>query len=211
MFSGDALLAAHFFPEGLSAPAQHAAQAMPLLLGKIVPSGLLGLLVAGLIAAFMSTHDSYLLCWSSVITRDVIAPLRRYPLSDRAQIHLTRWVIVVIGAFLLLWGIWYPLPDSVWTYMGVTGTIYISGAMVSIIGGIYWRRASTAGAFAALLTGLVAIVGLLGDIPAFEDSFPRWLTGPVVALGTYSACAVVFVVVSLLVPDKRRVESKVNA
>lgn len=211
MFSGDALLAAHFFPEGLSAPAQHAAQAMPLLLGKIVPSGLLGLLVAGLIAAFMSTHDSYLLCWSSIITRDVIAPLRRYPLSDRAQIHLTRWVIVVIGAFLLLWGIWYPLPDSVWTYMGVTGTIYISGAMVSIIGGIYWRRASTAGAFAALFTGLVAMVGLLGDIPAFEDSFPGWLTGPVVALGTYSACAVVFVVVSLLVPDKRHVESKVNA
>ena len=211
MFSRDASLASYFFPNGLSETTEHAGQAMPLLLGKIVPSGLLGLLVAGLIAAFMSTHDSYLLCWSSVITRDIIAPLRRDPLSDRAQIYLTRGVIVLIGTFLLLWGIWYPLPDSVWTYMGVTGTIYISGAMVSIIGGIYWRRASNAGAIAALLTGLVAVVGLLGDIPAFKDSFPKWLSGPVVALSTYSACAVVFVIVSLLIPDRRPVDSGVNA
>lgn len=48
--------------------------AMPLMLGRILPIGLIGLITAGMLAAFMSTHDSYLLCWSSVITQDVIAP-----------------------------------------------------------------------------------------------------------------------------------------
>ena len=34
----------------------------------------IGLIGAGLLAAFMSTHDSYLLCWASVLTHDVVAP-----------------------------------------------------------------------------------------------------------------------------------------
>jgi SSS family solute:Na+ symporter len=41
--------------------------AMPIFLGRILPAGLVGLITAAMIAAFMSTHDSYLLCWSSVI------------------------------------------------------------------------------------------------------------------------------------------------
>jgi SSS family solute:Na+ symporter len=194
-------LAAHFFPDGMSEKAAHADQAMALLLGKIVPSGILGVLVAGLMAAFMSTHDSYLLCWSSVITRDIVAPLRSRPMSDRQQIGLTRYVILGIGLFLLLWGLWYPLPESVWTYMAVTGSIYLSGSIVAIIGGMYWPRASSTGAFAALLCGLLALVGLLPNMAAFKDNWPDALTAPVIGLSTFACCAVVFVIVSLLYPD----------
>ena len=49
--------------------------AMPIFLGRILPAGLIGLITAAMIAAFMSTHDGYLLCWSTVITQDIIAPL----------------------------------------------------------------------------------------------------------------------------------------
>ncbi len=202
LISQHAELTQHFFPDGLDGNAQHAAQAMPLLLGKLLPVGLVGLLVAGLMAAFMSTHDSYLLCWSSVLTRDVVGPMMGRELSDRTQIKITRLIIVLIGAFLLIWGIWYPLPDSVWIYMSVTGTIYISGSMAAIIGGMYWRRASSAGAMAALLCGLLAVVGLLADLPQIKPYFPQWLTPPLLGLFTYALCAVVFVVVSLLVPDR---------
>ena len=38
---------------------------MPRYLYHILPSGMLGIVVAGMLAAFMSTHDSYLLCWST--------------------------------------------------------------------------------------------------------------------------------------------------
>ena len=86
----DPALTGHFFPNGLSEAPAHPDQAMPLLLGKVVPAGLLGVLVAGLMAAFMSTHDSYFLCWSSVIARDVIAPLKKRPLTDKEQIRTTR-------------------------------------------------------------------------------------------------------------------------
>ncbi|MBL7132475.1 MAG: sodium:solute symporter family protein [Phycisphaerae bacterium] len=196
-------MTAYFFPEGLGGAAAHADQAMPLLLGKIVPSGLLGILVAGLMAAFMSTHDSYFLCWSSVITRDVIGPLRTRPLSEKSQIRLTRVLILLIGAFLLWWGIWYELPKSVWTYMAVTGTVYLSGAGAILIGGLYWRRASSTGAMAALAGGLVSVVALDPVRALFPEPWQPWLKGSWVGLGTYVACAAVFVVFSLLFPDKR--------
>jgi len=49
-------------------------QAFPVMLRGILPVGVLGLITAAMLVAFMSTHDNYLLCGSSVIARDVIAP-----------------------------------------------------------------------------------------------------------------------------------------
>jgi len=206
-------LTAYFFPNGIENDAVNAAQAMPLALGMIVPTGFLGLLVAGLLAAFMSTHDSYLLCWSSVITRDVISPLRKEKMSDKQQIRITRISIVCIGLFLLLWGIWYELPPSVWTYMAVTGTIYLSGAGVVLLGGIYWKKGSSTGALATLLAGLVAVAGL------FLEPLNEALSGLLnmeVAISSYQIgffnyifCAIVFVGVSLIFPDKVTKEESV--
>jgi len=191
-------LARHFFPDGLSGDAENAAQAMPLLMGKIVPTGLLGLLVAGLMAAFMSTHDSYFLCWSSVITRDVVNPLRKRELTDKQQIRLTRIIIICIGLFLLVWGVWYELPASVWNYMAVTGSVYFCGAASVLIGGLYWKRASSAGAMAAMLGGLISVVVIF---------LPGKITGNtmlmgIIGLGNYLFCAIVFVVFSLLFPER---------
>jgi SSS family solute:Na+ symporter len=193
-------LTAHFFPDGLNGQASHADQAMPLLLGKIVPSGLLGILVAGLMAAFMSTHDSYLLCWSSVITRDVVAPLKQRALTDKEQIRLTRIIILLIGGFLLVWGVWYELPDSVWNYMAVTGSVWLCGAVVVLVGGLYWRRASSTGAMAALLGGLLSVPVIFLPQELRNSTFLMGIIG----LENYAFCAIVFVFFSLRYPDKPR-------
>jgi SSS family solute:Na+ symporter len=196
------LLTVHFFPAGLGEGADHAGEAMPLLLGKIVPSGLLGLLVAGLMAAFMSTHDSYFLCWSSVITRDIIAPLRKRELTDKQQIRITRIAIVCIGAFLLTWGVWYPLPASVWNYMAVTGSVWLCGSIVILIGGMYWKQASSAGAVAALLGGLISVVIIFLPESVSNNTMAMGIAG----LANYAFCALLFVVFSLAMPDPPRAE-----
>ena len=204
----------------------HASHAMPLMLGKIMPVGILGLLVAGLLAAFMSTHDSYLLAWSAVISQDIIGPLTpRGKLSDRQSILVTRVSVVAIGVFLLVWGVWYKLPDSVWTYMAVTGTVYLSGAATALIGGMYWRRASSTGALMCLLGGLAAIPVLfieklqrLAAGVSLDDTEPLtkaqaaalevvkvWLNNPTAALAVYGLCVVLFIAGSLLFPDKHDV------
>jgi SSS family solute:Na+ symporter len=205
--ANDPKLSAYFFPEGVSyfrpdggpgAAPEHADQAMPLILGKIIPTGLLGVIVAGMMAAFMSTHDSYFLCWSSVITRDVIGPIRRRELSDKSQIRVTRISIIVIGVFLLVWGVWYKIPDSVWTYMAVTGSVYMCGSIVALVGGMYWKRASNAGAMAALLGGLISLVAVFLPDEYRNNSMLMGILG----VANYAFCLLAFIVFSLLLPNR---------
>lgn len=199
-FADHPTLSSHFFPDGLAGEVNNAPHALPLVLGKILPAGLLGILVAGFLSAFLSTHDSYILTWASIFVRDVVNPLRGTSLSDRQQIVLIRICVLCIGAFLLIWGVWYQLPDSVWTYLAVTGTVYISGAGITVYGGIYWKRASSAGAFAALCGGLLAISALF--IEALQVHLP-WLTEAKLAFSNFVLCACLFVGFSLLFPDRK--------
>ena len=85
---------------------------MPLFLSQVLPAGVIGLVAAGMLAAFMSTHDSYLLCWSSVITQDIVAPLRRSEMSAKQRVRLTRLLIVAIGFYIWLWGMFYSGGDD---------------------------------------------------------------------------------------------------
>jgi SSS family solute:Na+ symporter len=194
-FKNDDDLAGYFFANG-TPNMSLALEAMPLFLGKLLPVGFIGLLTAGLLAAFMSTHDSYLLTWGSVISRDIIAPLKKTEITQKQEILFARIAIVIIGLFLLVWGIWYDLPKSVWTYMAITGNIYLTGAASAIIGGLYWKRASATGALAALISGLASIAGI---IPAVNEMVPIGLLG----LSAYLFSAIVFIVFSLMFPDKK--------
>ena len=149
-----------FFPPGRDADSQTTLIAMPLFLSQILPTGLIGIVTAGMLAAFMSTQDSYLLCWSSVLTQDVVAPWFKRELSSRARILLTRVFIVVISIYILVWGLWYDLGQDLWDYMAISGAIYFTGAIALLVFGLYWKRASKVGAYAALVCGFLAAVGL---------------------------------------------------
>ena len=135
-------------------------RAMPVFLGQLLPMGLIGLVAAGMIAAFMSTHDTYLLCWASVLTEDVINPSRNGRMSQQARLLLTRVLLFVIAGFLVIWGLWYELGQDLWDYMAVSGSIYFTGAFAILLLGLYWKGATAAGAFTALSIGLLAVVGL---------------------------------------------------
>jgi len=98
--------------------------AMPNLLAVVVPVGLIGLVVAAMLAADMSTNSSYMIAWSSVIYNDLMKPLHQGQWSEKKGIMWNRVLIAIIAVFLLLYGLWYPLKGDLWVYMQVTGTIY---------------------------------------------------------------------------------------
>lgn len=177
--------------------------AMPLFLAKVIPTGLLGLVTAGMIAAFMSTHDSYLLCWSGVITQDIVAPLAG-PMSQRARILVTRIAIFVIGAMLLIWGLWYEVSSDLWGYLAVTGTVYLAGAIPTVVGGLYWSRGSQAGALAAILGGLLGLSAMGPCVEMINLQLSSNLNGTHLTLITFAFSAVVYVLGSLFLPDQPR-------
>ncbi|MFQ3168922.1 MAG: SSS family solute:Na+ symporter [Limisphaerales bacterium] len=149
-----------FSPVDADVEAVNNLYAMPIFLGRILPAGLIGLITAAMIAAFMSTHDGYLLCWSTVITQDIIAPLFKERLDNPTRIKITRVLIVLIGLYILYWGLFYTGEEDIWDYMAVTGAIYFTGAFSLLFGGLYWHRASSTGAVLALLFGVTAVFGL---------------------------------------------------
>ena len=163
-------LQAVFFPEEADVKAVDNLYAMPIFLGRILPAGLIGLITAAMIAAFMSTHDGYLLCWSTVITQDIIAPLFKERLDNPTRIKITRVLIVLIGLYILYWGLFYTGEEDIWDYMSVTGAIYFTGAFSLLFGGLYWHRASSTGAVLALLVGITAVLGL-GPVQKAVHSF----------------------------------------
>ncbi len=187
-------------PDGLSSQ-----YGMPTFIAKVIPSGFLGILAAGMFAAFMSTHDSYLLSWSSVITQDIIAPLKNQNLSDKARLLITRVTIVAIGIFLMIWGLWFEAPVSLWNYMAVTGTIYLAGAFSVVVAGLYWKKASSTGAMIALICGLFAILGIGPWTQG--DNVAWYLSDKFIGVMTFVLSFSGMIFGSLLFPDKDKKEA----
>lgn len=140
-------------------PNQTPLEAMPKLLAAILPAGLRGIVVAGMLAATMSVNSSYLLGWSSIIAQDIVTPLRTRPLQPASQVLLNRVTNLSVSLFVLFWGLWYTLPGPAYFYLNMTGTIFLAGSLASIVAGLYWKRANTAGAYSAMLAGAVGAVG----------------------------------------------------
>ncbi|MFL2450942.1 MAG: sodium:solute symporter [Verrucomicrobiales bacterium] len=187
-------------------------KAMPVFLGQLLPVGLLGIVAAGMIAAFMSTHDTYLLCWASVLTEDVFNPLNSYNMSDKQRILLTRTLLILIAAFLVMWGLWYPLGQDLWDYMAVSGSIYFTGAFAILMMGLYWKKASVVGAYSALIIGTFAIFGL-GPVQKFfslEEFFNKnEIAGHHIGL-TVSCLAIIgMIIMSVSFPNKESNPEKI--
>jgi len=148
--------------------------AMPRMLGTVLPTGMIGILIAGMLAASMSTYSSYLLAWASVITRDVIWELTHERLYEKVVMTITRIWIVIIGIFLLVFGMLYKMPASALKYIYITGNMYTAGAISAIGFGLYWKRANNIGAYVALITGAVAPIAFL-LLANFKNSLPGFI------------------------------------
>ena len=133
---------------------------LPKYLAEILPPGILGIVVAGMLAAFMSTHDSYLLCWSTIITNDIIDPISNIKLTSSKKILISRIIIFILGIYIYYWGMFYKGSDAIWDYLGITGAVYFTGAISVVILGLYWPKASSTGAMLSLLGGLSSLIGL---------------------------------------------------
>ncbi|HDP80095.1 MAG TPA: sodium:solute symporter family protein, partial [Spirochaetes bacterium] len=133
--------------------------AFPALVMKMLPAGWNGLVIAALLAAVMSSADTCLLTTGTIISADIIAPLRRREMNDTSMLLLSRMMVVLIGIVsvfiaLILGGI---IKSLMLAY-----TVYSSGVVVPLLLGFYARplRLNGAGAALAALGGGALGLGL---------------------------------------------------
>jgi len=184
--------------------------AMPLFLSKFVPVGLMGLLIAAMLAADMSTDSSYMLTWTSVIYNDIMAPFRRNRWSDKKGLLWNRTIVALIGIFLLLYGLWYPLKGDLWTYLGVTGTIYLASISTLLIACCYWKRANSWGAAGAIIFGaLFPVLYLVLEQLPYTSDFAKKTIGPYWSgIAAYIIAGMAMVIGSLLKPKQNAIQQR---
>ena len=134
----------------------------PFVLSEILPVGLLGAFAALMLAAFISTHDTYLHSWGSIFIQDVIMPFRDKPFDKDTHLRVLRYSIFGVAVFIFLFSLLFSQNQKIALYFALTAAIFSGGCGAVIIGGLYWERGTTAAAWTAMIIG--AFIGVGGTL-----------------------------------------------
>ena len=170
---------------------------VPVVMSFFLPKGLLGCFAAVFLAAFVSTHDTYLHSWGSILIQDVVMPFRKKPFGKKQHMHLLRFAILGVAVFIFFFSLIWRQVEAIMLWFQITGAIYLGGAGVVIIGGLYWKKGTTAAAYSAMSTGSVLAISAI-VVQQIDSNF--FLNGMQMSFITAIAACSVYVIVSLLSP-----------
>ena len=134
----------------------------PFVLSEVLPVGLLGAFAALMLAAFISTHDTYLHSWGSIFIQDVIMPFRDKPFDKETHLRVLRYSIFGVAVFIFFFSLLFSQNQKIALYFALTAAIFSGGCGAVIIGGLYWERGTTAAAWTAMIIG--AFIGVGGTL-----------------------------------------------
>jgi SSS family solute:Na+ symporter len=128
---------------------------VPVAVSHFLPVGLVGAFAAVMLFLMISTDTTYLHSWGSILIQDVVLPLRKNPLTPEQHIRWLRLSIAGVAVFAFFFSLLFRQNDYIFMFFSITGAIYLGGAGSVIVGGLYWKRGTTAGAWASMITGAV--------------------------------------------------------
>ncbi|HEY8460650.1 MAG TPA: sodium:solute symporter, partial [Blastocatellia bacterium] len=127
--------------------------AFPILVSRLMPSGLQGVMVAAMLAALMSSLSAVFNSSSTIFTMDFYKKLRPAA-SERRLVNVGRLTTVIMVVLGLAW---IPFMDRIssqlWIYLQSVQA-YISPPIAAVfLLGVFWKRANGKGAIVSLLLG----------------------------------------------------------
>lgn len=131
-------------------------QILPFMLLKLMPPWLAGILLAGAVAAMMSTADSQLLIATSSISEDIIHKSLRKDLDDRRLVFISRIVILVVGLIALIMA--FTSKSLIYTIVGWAWAGIGCSFAPAVILSFFWKRFTGRGVIASLVSGFVTTV-----------------------------------------------------
>ena len=145
---------------------------IPIAVEHMLPAGIKGVLCIILLMGVFGGDGTHLLSWGSLFIQDVVVPLRKKPFEPKEHIRLLRWSMCGVALFAFLFGTFFKQTEYVMMWWVVTEALYVGGAGAAIIGGLYWKKGTTAGAWAGLLTGSGFVVGGILARQVWGNGFP---------------------------------------
>jgi solute:Na+ symporter, SSS family len=188
--------------------------AYPMLVINLLPTGLVGLMIAALLAALMGAMSSVFNSASTMVTLDFYKRLRPQA-TERQLVNFGR---VATGMMVVLGLLWVPfihlLSSQLYIYLQSVQAYVSPPIAACFVLGILWPRLNGTGALSSLLVGFVLgtvrfVYEVLDKTRHYESSAIRWLVDMNFlhyAILMFVVCSLVLVGVSLLgpAPERRR-------
>ncbi|WP_431144728.1 sodium:solute symporter [Pseudomonas alvandae] len=153
-----------------------------------LPNGIRGLVIAAALAALMSTAAAGLLAASTTVVQDLLPRLRQGRESGNGDVHENRIATLLLGGVVLVIAL---VVSDVISALTLAYNLLVGGMLIPLIGAIYWKRATTAGAISSMSLGFVTALFFM-----FKDG----LDANTPIYYSLSVALVSFVLVSLLSP-----------
>lgn len=122
-------------------------------LSILLPTGLKGMFCAVMFAGFIGSVNSVMCNLGTGFVQDVIVPLHGDHIAPAKHMRWLRWsiatVALVMGVLSLVW----RQNEFILMFMSGAAAVFTAGAGAVIIGGLYWKRGTTAGAWTAVIVG----------------------------------------------------------
>lgn len=164
---------------------------LPHMVTDLLPSWISGILLAGILAAIMSTADSQLLVVTSSVSEDIMHKALGFNLTERQLVAVSRVTTVVAGIV----GLVIALTSESLVYLVVSWAWAGVGCTLSaaVILAFFWKRTSGIGIVATIVTGFLATVVWIST--PLEEVFTS-------RAATFFMAMVAGVVFSLMFPDR---------
>jgi Na+/proline symporter len=150
---------------------------MPLVLRDYLPLGVRGIVIAGLLAAFMSTFSSTVNSGASFIVRDIWQPYFRPRATEKQAVKFSYWATVLLVVLGLVIGFQSESIAEIWNWMMVT---LGAGVIIPNVLRWYWWRMNGWGYAWGTLGGMA-----LATIALFFDTFPAYVVFPLIAASSF--------------------------
>jgi len=149
-------------------------QALPVLISTLMPVGLKGLIIAGLLAALMSSLSSVFNSCSTLITCDIYKKIKPEA-GENQLVSVGQIATIILVVFGLLWIPFMKLiSGQLYQYLQSVQA-YISPPIAAVfLIGVLWRRVNARGAIYALITGFILGMGRL-ILEINKDMLSSWL------------------------------------
>lgn len=140
----------------------------------VLPSGLIGIFAAGVVAAAMSTVDSYLLVSASTLVYDIWHPLGGRRMDDAQLVRRTRWTMLLTTAATILLCLYFSNVERLWIFITA---VLICTSMIPVLSALFWpgvqRRAGRVATYVGFSSVLLfyAWVDLCGQWVEEEETY----------------------------------------
>ncbi len=178
---------------------------LPLMLARYCGPGLLGLGITALIAGFMSGMAGNVSAFTTVWTYDIYRPFINSKGSDSHYVSMGRWT-TVIGVLVSI-GTAYLVMQfaSIMDYVQALFSFFIAPLFGTVVLGMLWKRATSAGGFWGLLLGTTSSISMWAWVKVDPSALRYVALSPNAkalaqdmyqALWSFCVCVIVTVVVS---------------